>query len=562
MKEIKLRPYQESAISELRLKYAQGKRRVLLVVPCGGGKTTIAGFLIKSYAKKKLNTLFLAHRTELIFQCWKRLTQIGLYANIIKASISKWKIIEFAESHGIEINYHEILDNVITASIQTISRRLVEYVDNNFDLIIIDEAHTSISDSYVQFISKFQNAFVIGLTATPYRTSKKEGLNKVYEDFVEVVSHQELIDMNYLVPTRVFHPKKFNSSSLKVQKGEFTDESVLRAFDENNAEINLISQINIHSKHLKTIVFCQNVEHSKRTADVLNVHGFKALHIDATTEQNDRDEVVRKFRKGDIQFLVNYGLLSEGFDVPDCECVILNLCTKSRIKWHQATNRATRVLTHVGNEYDDSIRAELQQASKKQFAVIIDMADNTERFGFVEMPFEVSLEAKSTFNGEAPTKECKGYILMPHVVGDTIHDDKLKCNAVLHTTVMICPTCGYRFPEKENKHVVQETEFVEAKRKTYISDEVKPYMHLKSHEWYKIPDNMLKAFGEAKGYHHRWASLQLSLRQRKRKKINVIGNATELQIKQIKQSYIYETLSYSNVKMIEETNEQVTFQIL
>lgn len=513
---IQLRPYQEEAIQLLREKYSAGIRKIVLVIPCGGGKTTIAGFLIKSFASKNKNILFLAHRTELIFQCWRRLSQLEIYANIIKSDINKWKVLALGEKMGISLRYGEILSNVITASIQTISRRMIDYIDNHFHLIIVDECHTSISDSYVIFLTQFKKAFIIGLTATPFRTNKKEGLNVLYEDYVNNITHQQLIDNHYLVPTKVFRSGKFNSKNLKVKMGEYTDDSVMKAFDESNAEFNLILNIKTHALGLKTLVFCQNIEHSIRTKDVLRLNGYTAEHVDANTPQAERDAMIQGFRDGTIQYLTNFNILSEGVDVPDCRCVILNICTKSRIKYHQASNRCTRVLTYIGNEHDDEKRRRLQLDSEKQFGVIIDMADNTFRFGFVEDEMEVSLEPQSSDDlGVAPVKECPG------------KTDDGPCGCLVHTTIMLCPECGHVFEKKEEKKPKEEEVFLEAQRKSLEAKEkekiLKPFLKLKSWEWNKIPVDLLKDFAKSKGYHHGWVKRQNELRTKNKKPIRLDG---------------------------------------
>jgi DNA repair protein RadD len=504
-----LREYQEESVSLIEDKFKKSIKIILLVLVGGAGKTTIASFMIHKAKQKGTPVLFIAHRKELIKQCHKRLLDFGIDSGIIMSGEPE-----------------NMLKTVQVASIQTLQNRMLPPAK----LIIVDEAHRSIGPQYLKILRKYeeQGAFIIGLTGTPFRTNKRESLDVFYQDFVSNISCSMLIEKEYIVPVKVYASGKISSKGMKTRGGDFREDELMKAFDTENVYINLISNYEKHKQGNKTIVFCCSVQHSIRTTEEFLNRGYKALHVDGNTPPEERDEIIRKFREGEIDILCNYGILAEGFDVPDTNNIILNLATKSRIKYLQACWRGSRP----------------NKATGKTNYIVIDMADNCERFGFPDEDIEVSLEAedKTESNGVAPVKLCPC------------------CSYMNHASVKSCADCSTEFTK--TKKEIQEEEFIELQR----NKKERKWKNYTKKDWYKIKDEELEEFGRFKGYKPQWAKMQIQERKAGRKPVKIIDHSFTRQeyfkkTKELENAYFgKKAINATEFVFIEENKAFVVFK--
>lgn len=459
------RAYQQEAEVALIDKWKEGKRAVVLVIGCGGGKTNIACSIIHKAASKRNRVVFLAHRRELITNAQNRLLQYGIQSDVILGGKKK------------------NLANIIQiASIQSILNQDLPPAS----VVFIDECHTSLSDGYINVINRYKaaGAFIIGLTATPFRTDKKP-LGLIYEDYVQPIQNSDLIERGFTLPTKVYGVGGISSKKFKVKMGEFDKDDLSKAFDVNNVYVNLISNYKKFADGQPTIVFCTRVEHSIKTAQCFIDHGYRAKHVDGEMPKLERDKAILDYTNGDLDILVNYGLLAEGFDVPKTRCVIMNCATLSPIKWVQACGRAMRTF------------------GDKTHGIIIDMADNWHRFGSPEENIIVDLNPvlrDKKEKGVAPVSLCG------------------QCYFIFAAKATQCPECGWEKP-KYTPQQVKEIEFVELTKKEQAviikaeKDEVikanieankSVWESFTSKDWNKIPPPLIQSFAVYKGYKNGW----------------------------------------------------------
>lgn len=332
---ISLRTYQSKVIDDLRSTLRTHKR-VCLQVPTGGGKTIIASYIMQSAVAKGNKVLFLVHLRELIEQTSAKLQAFGdIKHGVIAAG--------FPSSDG----------DIQLAMVQTLNRRQSEFIP---DLIVIDEAHHATANQYKRVLEQYPNAFVLGLTATPIRLDGK-GLKDIFNAIVTGPSVKSLMDEGHLNRYRYFSvPRMLDTSGIKTKMGEYDQEQLQKAIDESGIVGDAVGHYQQYLAGKKAIVFCQRIKHSKQVTELFKAAGIEACHLDGSMSKPDRESVIEKFRAGEIKVLSNCSLISEGFDVPDCDGVIMLRPTKSLGLYLQMIGRGLRpsenptiVLDHVGN---------------------------------------------------------------------------------------------------------------------------------------------------------------------------------------------------------------------
>lgn len=340
---VKLRAYQVEAIENLRRHLREGRKKLLLVAPTGAGKTTIACEIIRSAMERGRRVLFLAHRVELINQCSARLDQFGIPHGIIRAQDKR------ADDAAL----------VQVASVQTLIRRK----QAKFDLIVIDEAHRSLADSYKRVLEAQEGASVIGLTATPCRTDGR-GLGEAYNAIVETCSVSELVNQGVLVPAQVWGARNIDGlESISTVAGDYNRGQLAELMSQSKLIGDVVGQWMSKFKGGKTVVFGVNVEHSIALRDRFLSFGIKASHIDGNTPEDQRAAILQQLRDGEIEVITNCSILTEGWDLPDLACVQIARPTKSLALYLQMVGRG------------------LRSAVGKTEAIILDHGGCFQRFG-------------------------------------------------------------------------------------------------------------------------------------------------------------------------------------
>lgn len=323
---MKLRKYQEEAREAVQTEWKEGRKRTLLVLPTGCGKTIVFSKIIEDRVRKGERVLVLAHRSELLEQASDKLkTATGLGTALEKAestSIGSWF-------------------RVVVGSVQTMQRekRLSQFPPDYFDTIVVDEAHHAISDGYQRVLQHFEDANVLGVTATPDRGDKKN-LGKFFDSLAYEYSIVDAIKSGYLSKiTAVTIPLTLDLSSVSQQAGDFKASEVGTALDPYLEQI--ADEMVKQCADRKTVVFLPLVKTSKKFRDILNKKGFKAAEVNGESE--DRAEVLEDFDKGKYNVLCNSMLLTEGWDCPSVDCVVVLRPTKVRALYSQMVGRGTRL---------------------------------------------------------------------------------------------------------------------------------------------------------------------------------------------------------------------------
>ncbi len=393
---------------------------------------------------------------------------------------------------------------------------------------MVDECHRSISPQYLEILKFYesQGAYIVGLTGTPFRTNKREGLNILYQSYVANIKSSMLIEQGYVCPAKVYASGKISSKKMKSKAGEFREDELMKAFDTQNAYVNLVANIKKYLSGKKIIIFCCSVPHSIKCTEVLLNEGFRAMHIDGNTPDKQRDDIVAMFRGPDLDILVNYGIAIEGLDVPICQGTVLAFATKSKTKYFQASWRANRPFPG------------------KEFYIVLDMADNCERFGFPDEDIEVSLEAEddTESSGVAPVKVCPS------------------CSYMNHASCMCCPDCKHEFKKEIKK--VDEEEFIELKR----DSKERKWKKYGQKDWYKLKDEELEEFAKLKGYKAFWVEKQREQRKNSRKigKIKDFPGSKQDYYKKAKELenayYAKKAIDATEYVFLEENKAYVVFQ--
>ena len=323
---MQLRPYQEEARAKVQQEWKEGRKRTLLVLPTGCGKTIVFSKITEDRVKMGERVLVLAHRSELLEQASDKLmTATGLGTALEKAentSIGSWF-------------------RVVVGSVQTMQRekRLSQFPSNHFDTIVIDEAHHAISDGYQRVLEHFKDANVLGVTATPDRGDMRN-LGSYFDSLAYEYPLVDAIKSGYLSKiTAITIPLELDLSTVSQQAGDFKASEIGTALDPYLDQI--ADEMVKQCKDRKTVVFLPLVKTSQKFRDILNAKGFKAAEVNG--ESKDRAEVLEDFDKDKYNVLCNSMLLTEGWDCPTVDCVVVLRPTKVRALYSQMVGRGTRL---------------------------------------------------------------------------------------------------------------------------------------------------------------------------------------------------------------------------
>ena len=323
---MQLRPYQQEAREAVQAEWAKGRKRTLLVLPTGCGKTIVFSKIIEDQVKEGKRVLVLAHRSELLEQASDKLkTATGLGTALEKAentSIGSWY-------------------RVVVGSVQTMQRekRLSQFPPDWFDTIVVDEAHHAISDGYQRVLSYFEQSNVLGVTATPDRGDMKN-LGSYFDSLAYEYSLVQAIQEGYLSKIKALTiPLSLDLSNVSMSAGDFKASDVGTALDPYLEQI--ADEMVKQCADRKTVVFLPLVKTSQKFRDILNTKGFRAAEVNG--ESKDRAEILEDFEKDRYNVLCNSMLLTEGWDCPSVDCVVVLRPTKVRALYSQMVGRGTRL---------------------------------------------------------------------------------------------------------------------------------------------------------------------------------------------------------------------------
>ena len=437
-----LHPYQTKLVNDARKELAAGNKSCLLVSPAGSGKSVVIAEIARLTTLKGGRVMFMVHRQELINQ-----------------------IMESFKANSVDLNLCTVM------TVGKIRNRLDSLPVPN--LIITDETHHSLAKTYRDIYEHYANVPRLGFSATPWRLNGK-GLGDVYDAMVEGPDVQWLIDNHYLAPFDYYSVNLIDESKLsKSSTGDYSNKSIDEAVG-HTIYGDVIKNYRDKVDGQQTIVYAHSITFSKQIAQQFRDAGINAAHCDSKTPQRERDKIMTDFKKGTLKVLSNCDLISEGFNVPDCSCVIMLRPTESLVLFIQQSMRCMRF------------------KPDKQ-ATIIDHVANYTRFGLPNTPHKWTLadrekKKKSTNTTvDTPIKQCAF------------------CFAVIPAQSKSCPLCGHEIEVVQSEIKVDETAHIEKIENNFRLQA--DYIVTKKPQELNSYDE-LKAYAKAKGYKQGWIYFQ------------------------------------------------------
>ena len=321
-----LRPYQQAARDSIHTQWEQGRLRTLLVLPTGTGKTIVFASVAADQVRAGDRVLILAHRGELLEQA----------ADKLQRSTGLVSAVEKAESTCLNSWFR-----VVVGSVQTLQRsaRLERFPRDYFGTIIIDEAHHAITDGYRRILDYFESAKVLGVTATPDRGDMRN-LGEVFDSLAFEYKLTDAIKEGYLCKIMAQTiPLQLDITSVTMSGGDYAVGDLGTALDPYLEQI--AAEMARRCKSRKTVVFLPLIKTSQKFRDLLNTYGFRAAEVNG--QSADRRQVLADFDAGKYNVLCNSMLLTEGWDCPSVDCVVVLRPTKVRSLYSQMVGRGTRL---------------------------------------------------------------------------------------------------------------------------------------------------------------------------------------------------------------------------
>jgi ATP-dependent helicase IRC3 len=375
---IQLRPYQQEALDAINTFSDKGINRQLVVLPTGAGKTVIFSHLPQT-KNDSLPMLVLAHRAELLYQAKEK---IG------------WSNPEL----DIQI---EQADNVaghcdvVVASVPTLGRaeseRILKYPKDYFKSIVIDEAHHAAAPTYRRILDYFNPSLLLGVTATPQRSDNTR-LTDVFDEIVYYKTIQDLIEDGYLCSLVGYRIKtETDISGVATNEGDYVASQLEDAIDTPERNAHIVAAYHSLVPESKAIVFCAGVKHANNLASSFSETQVSTEVILGDTSAQDREHILARFKSGETRVLVNVGVLTEGFDEPSIQSIILARPTRSTLLYTQIVGRGTRL-------YEG-----------KPHCTILDFADTTKGKKPIGLPSLLGLPPEFDLQGQDLIEVAKKY---------------------------------------------------------------------------------------------------------------------------------------------------------
>jgi superfamily II DNA or RNA helicase len=344
---IALRPYQQDALTAIEAAALRGVRRQVVSLPTGAGKTVIFSHLVVGQQPR---TLILVHRDELVRQTLDKLQMVAQHATldigIVKAE---------RDEHGAQ---------VVIASVQTLAReRRLHRLTPTFDLVIVDEAHHAMPDnSYGRILTHVRactddGPLTVGFTATPYRPNNDPIINTpdkpgCFDEVVYTVPLMGLVSQGYLSPVTAkgIFLDGLDLDTVWVRHGDYVEQDLAEALMAADAPEHLVRGYQELAMDRRALIFCPTVEMAYAVEHAFVTTGLQAASVVGSTPPEVRQEVYQAIRAGDLHALVTCAVLTEGFDEPSIDCIMLARPTKSKVLFYQCIGRGLRLSPTTGKE--------------------------------------------------------------------------------------------------------------------------------------------------------------------------------------------------------------------
>ena len=399
-----LRPYQEIAVKSA-IDALDKHGNTVVVAPTGAGKTIMLSALIGQRCQTRRNVLVLQHRDELVNQNINKFKRINpnILTSIVNAEVKDWS------------------GDTVFSMVQTLSRENNLNDMKTIDMLVVDESHHVVADTYMRIIesakNKNDNVEIVGFTATPNRGDKK-GLREVFTNCSHQIEIATLVREGFLVPPKTYVIDVGVREELQNVRKTVTDfdmDQVARIMNKRAINQRVVNEWLDKAHDRKTVVFCSTVAHAEDLCQEFVEEGVNAKIVTGNTDKTERRESLEELSSGDTQVVVNVSVLTEGFDSPPVSCIILTRPCSYKSTMVQMIGRGLRTIDP--DEHKNIIKTD---------CVVLDFGTSVLTHGSLEE--EVNLEgSQSDLQGEAPEKVCP------------------ECNSVVPLSVRECPMCGHEF---------------------------------------------------------------------------------------------------------------------
>lgn len=400
----KLRNYQRETIDKVYQSMRTGHHRIIVQQPPRTGKTVIMAEIARKTTDKGNRVMFIIHRKEVLAQA--------------KATFEQQNVNMGLATMGM---------------VQTLTRRVNKLTEPQ--LILIDEAHHALSQSYRRIIDAFPNAYILYFTATPIRTGHNQ-LDQIADDIIVGKSIKWLTQHHFLAPFHYYGLGDIDRSKLRKQNGDYSSQSMDEAIS-HQIYGHIVQQYQRLANGKQAVVYCHSIESAKKVTEQFTQAGITAAEIDGDTDAKVRDQLVQKFRDQRLTILANVNLFTEGVDLPNVDCVIMARPTSSLALYLQFSMRCLN-------------------PRKGKTAVIIDHVDNFLNFGLPSSDRNWSeaivtknkRKAKSSIeNGPAIAQcnYCFGTFYRDQIVDDC------------------CPLCGHELKKETKDYKIVNVDLQEIK---------------------------------------------------------------------------------------------------
>jgi DNA repair protein RadD len=455
MRAIQSRAYQDRAVKFFGKSKA---KRLLMTGPTGSGKTVIVARIIRQWIRQGKRVLVIVHRKELAVQMYEQLIRAGMKPSEVGVLMGT----DAMSDAGKKRVRPEA--PVQVCGIQTLIARDER---PEADLVVVDEAHRIMADSYQSLLSDYPKARHLGLTATPIRFDGR-GLADFYDELYVIEKPSKLVADGFLVEPKAFtvpEDKRPILKGLRLSDGDYSTRQLEARVNKKSLVGTIVAEIQRHAMNRQTVVFAVGIAHAKHILKQLRRAKFRAEILTGETPQAERDRILKDFETKRIQIIVNCGVLTEGWDMPICKCVVLARPTRSLTLYLQMVGRIERpygnlrpiLLDHVG------------VCLKRGFGLPTDDKD---------WKLVSSREPGNGFS-------------------DVLRKSCPDCDHVMPSACLECPDCGYVFQEPER--VLDETtdrliEFEAFRRRSESFVKTRPDILKTNPNWV---EELVKAYGQA-----------------------------------------------------------------
>ena len=455
-----LRYYQNKAIALVKEKLREGKRRIIIGLSTGSGKTSTACGIIDMALAKGSKVAFVCNRIQLIQQSYETFFNQGFHdIGMIQGE-----------------NTHNVNAKLLVCSIQSIAKR---GLPEDIKVVIEDECHAVAgSQSYWPIMV---DRVVIGLTATP----QQKGLGRhnemlggpLFEELVSGITMKELTEQGFLVPMVAYGPNEVaDLSKVRTVAGEYKEDELGEAMNKTHLVGDVVKQWFKYAHNKQTMAFCVTIAHSMSICEAFQGMGVNAVHVDYRMTDDQKKKIYSDFKEGKTMVLCNCALLSEGSDFPAAECIVLARPTKSEVRFIQMVGRV------------------LRPSPGKDHAIVLDHGGCIARFGFPDdihvdklddgKPKKSDSERKEKEKEEPKPKECP------------------QCKYLMRVGMKVCVSCGWSYkPKSTAKH--SDEDLIEIQRKGAKKKATAKTQPLAQTEREKTLA-MLKHYAHARGYKDGW----------------------------------------------------------